>query len=369
MDRKSFASGVRIKDAAKGEVSAVFSTFNVIDKDGDVTPSDAIKDGTPIVVSAYGHQSWSGELPVGKGVLRVTKSEAIADMQFFLETTQGRDTFNAVAELAKSGLGEWSYGFNILDAEPAVFDGQDVRLLKAVQVFEVSPVLVGAGVNTRTLAVKSASGKSDAGRAAYVAAIRPHSTPTDSVDWQPSKVKAAIPGNATVTDLRSVFAYCTPGSDPEAKASYKFAHHDGVNGVANIKACIEGIAILNGAANGPGIPESDRRGVYNHLKEHLVDAGRVVPELRADLSSGSLKFADECAAVMASVSGLVERAEEIYNLRVSKGKTMSPATVEILAWLDANVRRLKTLIDTPQEDMAREFIRFTLLNNLENPNA
>lgn len=369
MPRKGFESGVRIKDALKGEVSAVFSTFDVIDKDNDVTPPDAIQDGAEFVVSAYGHKSWSGELPVGKGVIRITKSEAIADMQFFMDTTQGRDTFGAVSELAKSGLGEWSYGFDILDASPGIFDGKEVRILSAVKVHEVSPVLQGAGVNTRTLSVKSAKGNSDAGAVAYNAAIRPHSTPTENGDWNPTRVKANIPGDATVMDLRSVHAWCAPGGDPESKASYKFAHHDKVNGDANIRACITGIATLNGAGKGAGIPDADRRGVYNHLAAHLEDAGRAVPELRSDLSPSSLKFADECAAVMASVSGLIERAEEVHTLRASKGRTMSPASVELLEWLDGEVRRLKALIDTPQEDLARESARFALLSMMGNPNA
>ena len=43
-------SSVTVKAADKGEVSAVFSTFNVIDKDGDLTLPGAIKDGTEVVV-------------------------------------------------------------------------------------------------------------------------------------------------------------------------------------------------------------------------------------------------------------------------------------------------------------------------------
>lgn len=369
MPKKSFASGVKINSAAEGKVSAVFSTFDVVDKDGDVTTPDAIQDGAEFVVSAYGHTSWAGELPVGKGVIRTTKSEAIADMEFFMDTTQGRDTYNAVAGLAKSGLGEWSYGFDILDATPGVFDGVEVRMLTALKVHEVSPVLRGAGVNTRTLAVKSAEGKSDAGAVAYNSAIRPHSTATDNGDWNEAKVKSSIQPDASIMDLRSVYAWCAPGADPEAKSSYKFAHHNAIGGDANIRACIVGIAKLNGAAGGAGIPDADRRGVYNHLAAHLEDAGREVPELRSDLSPGSLKFADECAAVMASVTGLIERAEAVHSLRASKGRTMSPASVELLEWLDGDMKRLKALIDTPQEDLAREATRFHLMQMIGSHNA
>jgi hypothetical protein len=54
---------VRVKDAAQGLVEAVFSTFNVIDSDGDVTLPGAFEEGAPARVSAYGHTSWDGKLP------------------------------------------------------------------------------------------------------------------------------------------------------------------------------------------------------------------------------------------------------------------------------------------------------------------
>ena len=60
-------TGLTVKAADKGEVSAVFSTFGVIDHDGDITLPGAIKDGTEVVISSYGHESHWGALPVGKG--------------------------------------------------------------------------------------------------------------------------------------------------------------------------------------------------------------------------------------------------------------------------------------------------------------
>lgn len=86
-------SRVRIKNAELGQAEAVFSTFGVIDKDGDVTIKGAFTDGQAVVISAYGHGSWDGRLPVGKGVIRQTDTEAICDMEFFLNTTDGADTF------------------------------------------------------------------------------------------------------------------------------------------------------------------------------------------------------------------------------------------------------------------------------------
>lgn len=147
-------TGLTVKAADKGEVSAVFSTFGVIDHDGDITLPGAIKDGTEVVISSYGHESHWGALPVGKGVIRTTEAEAILEGQFFLDTTHGRDTFGTVKGLGP--LQEWSYSLQDVSSRSGEVDGQQVRYLESIgKIKEVSPVLMGAGVGTRTLATKA----------------------------------------------------------------------------------------------------------------------------------------------------------------------------------------------------------------------
>lgn len=155
MDKKSLAR-VEIKDAALGQVEAVFATLGVVDKDGDVTVKGALKDGTPVRISSFGHKSWDGALPVGKGVIHERGNEVVLQGQFFMNTTQGRDHFEVVKEMsAADGPGmEWSYGFDVMDSAPGEVDGKSVRILKAMNVHEVSPVMLGAGVGTRTTSVK-----------------------------------------------------------------------------------------------------------------------------------------------------------------------------------------------------------------------
>ena len=152
---KSF-SGVTVKDAEKGLVSAVFSTFDVVDKDGDVTVPGAIADGMDVVISAYAHKShghMGGALPVGRGKIRTTSKEAILEGQFFMDTQGGRETFAVVKGL--EGLQEWSYSLHDVTAKDGELNGQPVRYLEQIGLIkEVSPVLIGAGVGTRTLATK-----------------------------------------------------------------------------------------------------------------------------------------------------------------------------------------------------------------------
>lgn len=362
MAQKSL-SHVEIKNADRGEVSAVFSTFNVVDSDGDVTLPGAFSDGEEVLISSYGHTSWQGALPVGKGRIRSTKSEAILDGQFFMDTGHGRDTFAVVKALG--GSQQWSYGFDTLDSEPGKFDGRDVKMLKRLKVHEVSPVLIGAGVNTRTLAVKALTeggyDVADAVRIAdrtvseYKAAIRPHESRVTAKAWDP-RIVEQIPNDASIPDLRAAYAWCDPSGDPEAKASYRFPHHE-LDGEANIRACLLGIAALNGA-KGATVPDEDRRGVYNHLAAHLQDGDFEPPELRVVGDAGSLKFYEEVDVVMAGVYHLKLRASEVMALRAKKGKSLASASIKRLEWLYDEMRDLRALLDTPTDDAAREYLRY-----------
>jgi len=185
-------SHVEIKDAAKGDVSAVFATFNVRDSDGDVTLHGAFEEGAPVVISSYNHTSWGGNRPVGKGRIRTTKAEAILDGRFFLDTVDGRETFAVVKGLAESGLGEWSYGFDIEDADSGTFNGEDVQFLRRLKVFEVSPVMRGAGINTRTLAVKALTDPEELIATEYARFTRAELNRQIVTELDPIRVRAAL---------------------------------------------------------------------------------------------------------------------------------------------------------------------------------
>jgi hypothetical protein len=368
---------VEIKNADKGEVSAVFATLNVKDADGDVTPNGAFEDGAEVLISSYQHTSWGGALPVGKGAIRETKSEAILTGRFFLDTQVGRDTFTVVKQLGTRQ--QWSYGYDVLDSDRGKFDGEDVRFLKRLKVHEVSPVLVGSGVNTRTLATKALmEGGYDAHEATrlvertmvseYKAAIKPHETPVVAKAWQGARVVTDLPDDASIADLRAVFAWCDPDGDPETKASYRFPHHEEPGAEANLRACYTHISRLNSGKS--GVVDSDRRGVYNHLVAHLQDGDREPPELRADGDSTTLKLTDHIVAALVGVSDVVDRASDVMALRAPKGKSLASASVDLLEWLHDDLRRLRTVLDSPQDDAARELARFLAsLQPSEHPGA
>lgn len=206
MATKSF-SRVEIKDEDKGEVTAVFATLGVIDSDGDVTVKGAFENGARVRISAYGHTSWNGVLPVGKGTIREVKNEAILDGRFFLDTEAGLDTFKVVKELGADGLQEWSYGYDPVEYSFGEFEEQQVRFLNKLKVHEVSPVLLGAGVGTRLLTAKSGLKFSE-----HVAAVE---ADVDALITRASEVMAlrAEKGKTIAADSADALARLVAGAE------------------------------------------------------------------------------------------------------------------------------------------------------------
>lgn len=362
--RSKLSHGVEVKSADKGEISAVIATLNVKDLDGDVATSDTFTEGEQVVISSYNHASMSGyALPVGKGAIRVTASEAILDGQFWMNMDEARNAFEVVKQMGADQ--DWSYGYKILEAERGVFDEEPVQFLKRVQVFEASPVIRGAGINTRTISVK---GFKDATpeqierarvMSDYRSAIRPHETVTTAKVWSLREAEAKLGDTPDIRDLRSMYAWCDPAGDPELKSSYRYPHHDGPGGPANLRACVIGIAKINGATMlGADIPDADRRGVYNHLAAHLIEAD-IAPSELSDGKSGALTFNDHQAAVLAVEQELIERGGDVLALRRGKGKAAhAPLSALYSEWMADNQKALRAQLDTPHEDAAREYARF-----------
>jgi len=154
MKIKGFRGGIEFKgDGDSGEFQAIFSRFNVIDHDGDVTLPGAFTEAQKVRVSYWGHR-W-GDLPVGRGEIHQDGEKAWIDGHFFLDTEGGRETYHTVKNLDE--LQEWSYGFDVIEGAEGQFAGQQVYLLKRLEVHEVSPVMLGAGIGTETVSIKGLS--------------------------------------------------------------------------------------------------------------------------------------------------------------------------------------------------------------------
>lgn len=140
------SASVTVKDEGPGSVVAKFSTFDIVDRSGDIVRPSAFTDGQSVPM-VWSHD-WTK--PIGKGVIRVTATHAEFHGSFF-RTSAGQEARETVREMGD--LQEWSWGFRITGTQRNDnIEGLDI--VKA-EPFEVSPVLVGANPQTSTLAVKS----------------------------------------------------------------------------------------------------------------------------------------------------------------------------------------------------------------------
>lgn len=111
-------------------------------------------------------------------------------------------------------------------------------------------------------------------------ALPVHHTATVDEAWDGPAAVAAMPNDAAT--LRYCHAWMDSGADDgttkddpdgdadDKKSSYKFPHHKSKGGPANLAACRNGLARLEGSS----IPEGDKAGVRAHLQAHLDDASK-----------------------------------------------------------------------------------------------
>lgn len=156
VERKSFT--LEVKDETQGIVEAVFSTFGVKDHDNDWTEPGAFDGNGEVLIGSWGHRTQrSGLPPVGKGKIQETEKDARLNGQFFLDTIEGREQFATVKNVGR--MQEWSYSYFVLEEGEVTEKMRQMgvqRVLKKLDVIEISPVYRGAGVRTHTVSAKSA---------------------------------------------------------------------------------------------------------------------------------------------------------------------------------------------------------------------
>lgn len=316
---KQFKAATLKQIDERGHGRAVFATLNVVDKDGDVTEPGAFGEQEVFVLPTH---NW-GSVPLGKGRISEEGDQAVVDFQLNLDTEAGREWHQALKFDMANGtpLQEWSYGFTIKESEQETRDGESVRVLKAMDVHEVSPVIVGAGEGTRTLAVKHGGTKT---------AVRGHSTSTSDQTWDGGANERNLPSPMPIGTARDAYAWIENSQVEDGempKSSGRFIHHfvtdAGEPGAASTRACITGIGVLNGARGGTTIPDSDRRGVFEHLAAHLRDADEDVPELRS-YDECAMKLSDQIRFACWDAEAALERAKTVKAARAEDGRDLSP---------------------------------------------
>jgi HK97 family phage prohead protease len=274
-DRKDIRCGTEVKvlDDELGVCEAIVSVTNVLDDVNDIIEAGAyastLKNRRPKGVWSH---DW--DLPIARtldvaelmpGDPRLPeKIQALGGggllvkMQFNLNTQRGSDAYADVKFFGENGEQEWSIGYSVPPGESKMDTKTGIRYIKALDLFEYSPVLFGANAHTDTLSIKAAVGE--------------HKTGTSDEEWGEGPNKKNLLNDAG--DLRKAFAWADPDCDPSTKDAYAFMHHfvraDGSVYDASTDACARGIAVLSGAS----IPDAEKQGVYDHLAKHLRDAGQ-----------------------------------------------------------------------------------------------
>jgi HK97 family phage prohead protease len=153
----------KMDDAGHG--TARIAVLSGIDHDGDTYAKGAFswkKGGEQWVPILPAHNRTA--MPLGKARVYEDGDAVLAELHLNLKTEAGRDWHETLKfDLEKGGaVQEWSYGFGVIDYAKENRDGAAVRVLKRVDVHEVSPVVRGAGVGTGTLSMKARRDDEDA---------------------------------------------------------------------------------------------------------------------------------------------------------------------------------------------------------------
>ena len=149
------SSAISIKEDAQGEATVVIATKNNgPDSDGD-TYAKEVLGGEQSALILPAHDSMS--VPLGKARVYESPEDIRADMKFNLDIPAADQWFKALQFDMTNGKSkqEYSFGYRILKSSPETIDGQRVQQIEKLDIFEVSPVVRGAGNHTRTVDIKS----------------------------------------------------------------------------------------------------------------------------------------------------------------------------------------------------------------------
>jgi hypothetical protein len=221
--------GFTVKNAEKGEIEAKVATLGVIDKDGDIIRKSALPKTASVAMSAWGHDAVWGARPAGSGKLKTEGNHLVFDGRAFLTTWNGKETFETLKQYPEA---EWSFGFRITGWEDPTEDERKAgawRVITKMEAFEVSPVLIGAGVGTGTSSLKSESVTltqelSAAIRAEVRLALAEAKQASEEPVAEPEKEPEVT---ETVTD---------PAPDPELEAARQAAEQAEADAKAKVEA-------------------------------------------------------------------------------------------------------------------------------------
>ena len=342
MDKEIKCFDLSIKDSGeeKGSVEAVFSVYNNQDSDGDVVLPGAVKSGfkdnqVPMV---FAHK-W--DQPIGKGTITEGEESAVFKGSFFMETEAGKEAYNLVKSMGD--LQQWSFGFRVNDSEMGKLqkDGEDeadVRFLKDLTVYEVSPVLVGANQETYTLAIKTGEDtvyEKKETKTEQKVALDEDVFSTEEEAIARAKELGCEGSHVHEVDGKEVYMPCATHEAYEKMVAEKQADPEEEEKDSECcGGCKSDDAVLSNDTLIEEKPEEEEKG---YGKCDYGDTGKCAKEgmkeeevSENDSSVSGKRFSEEIKDVLAALEDLIVRTKAIGILREKDGRKLSDKATQAL---------------------------------------
>lgn len=322
-------------DTESGIFEGFPSVFGVVD-DGDpwtgvkdvVHPGSfrkTIDENFDRILVCYGHNPFSA-LPIGKPLdLEERPRDALPDklLEAYPEATGGLWHRSRISDTTLGGdvatllrdkvLKELSIGYDPIKVDFS--DGGKIRHLKENRLWEYSVV---------PWAMNPAAWVTDA-KGAIGYTKRPLADKDTSWDG-PAQVKKA----STLEALRAIHAWVDGNGKDEdgnpVKGDFKLPHHMGEAPYNTVWGGVKNaMGVLFGAMGGVDVPDSDRKGIYNHLGRHYGEFDEEPPEYK---NYKSLGWSDEAILALCGVF---------------------PEGTDAAEYLERMVKELEAMQDSPPE--------------------
>ena len=192
--------------------------------------------------------------------------------QLILDVQRATEARALLQAGALSGL---SIGYETIKQE----NEEGARVIKEIKLWEVSVVTFPANELAQVEDVKQVEVDEEDLESLELKKVIPYKNYGNADEDTPWDAGAQV-READVETLKKICAWYD-SENPDLKSSYKLPHHR----ASDLKAVWRGVAAamgaLLGARGGVNIPDSDRKGVYNHLAKHYKDFEKEPPEFRS----------------------------------------------------------------------------------------
>ena len=280
MEYKSLISTKEVEGRRVAGFAAIFGNIDLgADRIHKGAFKKTIKEGMDHIRHLWQHKSGDPPIATINNLEEVTKSklpdsikekypEATGGLlveREYLDTPRGEEVLQGIV---KGAIKEMSFAFDPIKYDFEEIEkgqGQLVRNLRELRLWDTSDV--NWGMNSATVASKSAVQYKDTGK--------------DDGEWVPielddfTKESWEVLSEAEKSRVKEHYAYA--GQD--AFDGLKFAHHRVIDsGIGPV--VWKGVAIAMSELMKPGcnIPETNRKGIYDHLAEHYKQFDKAPPD-------------------------------------------------------------------------------------------